>query len=439
MVPGHGCDQLDVDMSHESSLDHARSLDQQDPLGEFRGRFMISDPSLIYLDGNSLGRLPLDSARSLDLVVRQQWGDRLVRSWNEGWYQQSARLGKKIAQIIGAHPEEVVLSDSTSVNLYKLAYGALKMQSGREEIVSDDMNFPSDLYVLQGLVKQFGNRHMLRLLKSADGISSDMTGLLRMINRKTALVSLSHVAFKSAYLYDMGKVTELAHMHGALVLWDLSHSVGAVPIGLKKAHADLAIGCTYKYLNGGPGSPAFLYVRRDLQERLESPIQGWFGEKNPFEFKLNYRPSEGIRKYLAGTPPVLSVSGLDPALDMVLEAGIAAIRKKSMAQTAYLIGLAASWLYRHGFRLGSPELPDRRGSHVSLKHAEAYRIGKALQDAAVGEYVVIPDFREPNNLRFGISPLYTSYEEIWLAMDQLRHILESKAYEHYPRSRDTVT
>jgi kynureninase len=301
------------------------------------------------------------------------------------------------------------------------------------------MNFPSDLYVLQGLVRQFGDRHTLRLLKSSDGVSSDMTELLRMINRHTALVTLSHVAFKSAYLYDMEKVTELSHIHGTMVLWDLSHSVGVVPVSLKKANADLAIGCTYKFLNGGPGSPAFLYVRKDLQEKLDNPIQGWFGEKNPFEFKLKYRPADGIRKYLTGTPPVLSVSGLEPALDMVLDAGINAIREKSMAQSGYLIGLATEWLLKEGFRLGSPEFSEKRGSHVSLKHAEAYRICRALIDPGVGDHVVIPDFREPNNIRLGIAPLYTSFTDIYRAVDQLRLIITKKTYERYPRTRDAVT
>ncbi len=426
-------------MSKQHSLSNARDLDQKDPLKGFRERFVISDPSVIYLDGNSLGRLPLETIDYLDAAIREQWGDRLIRSWNEGWYQKSMRLGKKIAQIIGAHPEEVIVSDSTSVNLYKLGYGALKLMEGRREILSDDMNFPSDLYVLQGLVKQFGDRHTLRLLKSTDGVSSDLTELLRMISRQTALVTLSHVTFKSSYLYDMEKVTELAHMHGALVLWDLSHSVGAVPVSLKKANADLAIGCTYKYLNGGPGSPAFLYVRKDLQEKLENPIQGWFGEKNPFEFKLNYRTPDGIRKYLTGTPPVLSVSGLEPALDMVLEAGIETIRRKSMAQSEYLIELASAWLFKYGFRLGSPEFNEKRGSHVSLKHAEAFRICKALLDPKVGEHVVIPDFREPNNIRLGITPLYTSYEEIFSALEQVRLIIDQKLYERYPQTRDAVT
>lgn len=426
-------------MSEPYSRSYAVELDNQDALKAYRDQFVLKDKSLIYLDGNSLGRLPSKTVEYMEMAIREQWGDRLIRSWNEGWYHQSVRLGKKIAQIIGARPDEVIVSDSTSVNLYKLGYGALKIKEGKSEIISDDMNFPSNLYVLQGLVKQFGNIHTLRLLKSSDGISSDMTELVRMVKRKTALVSLSHVAYKSAYMYDMERVTELAHMHGALVLWDLSHSVGAVPVSLKRANADLAIGSTYKYLNGGPGSPAFLYVRKDLQEKIENPIQGWFGDKNPFEFKLHYRQSDGIRKYLTGTPPVISVSGLEPSLDMILDAGIGTIRQKSVAQSDYLISLARQWLVNEGVRLGSPEYSEKRGSHISLKHAEAYRICKAMIDPEVGERVVIPDFREPNNIRFGITPLYTTFEEIFNAMDQLRYIMEHKIYERYPRARDMVT
>jgi kynureninase len=301
------------------------------------------------------------------------------------------------------------------------------------------MNFPSDLYILQGLVKQFGEGYTLRLLKSPDGISSDMTELLRMVNHNTALISLSHVAFKSAYMYDMERVTELAHLHNTLVLWDLSHSVGAVPVSLNTANVDLAVGCTYKYLNGGPGSPAFLYVKRELQEQLENPIQGWFGERNPFEFHLHYREPEGIRKFLAGTPPVISLSGLEPALDMILEAGIVAIRQKSVAQSEYLLSLVKPWISGSGLRVGSPELIEKRGSHISLKHAEAYRICKALNDPGLGTCVVIPDFREPNNIRLGISPLYTSYEDIYNAMMQLREIISRKFYKDYTPIRDVVT
>lgn len=426
-------------MGSELSLSHARELDQLDLLKAYRELFVISDPSLIYLDGNSLGRLPVKTVDYMGSSIKEQWGNRLVRSWNEGWYQQSLRLGKKIAQIIGARPDEVIISDSTSVNLYKLAYGALRIMEGKREIISDDMNFPTDLYVLQGLIRQFGDMHTLRLLKSPDGIFSDMTELVRMIKRQTALVTLSHVTFKSAFQYDLERVTELAHMQGAMILWDLSHSVGVVPISLRRANVDLAIGSTYKFLNGGPGSPAFLYIRKDLQDRMENPIQGWFGDRAPFEFKLHYRPAEGIRRFLTGTPPVISVSGLEPAIDMILDAGIGAIRKKSLAQGAYLISLAKEWLFPHGFRLGSPEVGEKRGSHVTLKHAEGYRICRALIDPSVGEYVVMPDFREPNNIRFGISPLYTTYEEIHRAMQQLKHIMENALYKKYPRRRELVT
>jgi kynureninase len=426
-------------MSELFTLSHARELDQLDLLKPYRELFLITDPSVIYMDGNSLGRLPIKTIRYVEHAVREQWGDRLIRSWNEGWYMQSIRIGKKIAQIIGARPDEVIVSDSTSVNLYKLAYGALRIMEGRTEILSDDMNFPTDLYILQGLIKHFGNIHTLRLLKSPDSIFSDMTELVRMIKRQTALVTLSHVTFKSAFQYDLERVTELAHMQGAMVLWDLSHSVGVVPISLRKANVDLAIGSTYKFVNGGPGSPAFLYIRKDLQERMENPIQGWFGDKDPFEFNMHYRPAEGIRKFLTGTPPVISVSGLEPAIDMILDAGIGSIRKKSVAQGTYLISLAKEWLFPLGFRLGSPDVDEKRGSHVTLKHAEGYRICRALIDPAIGGQVVLPDFREPNNIRFGIAPLSTTYEEIFTAMQQLRAIMEEGLYKKYPKRKEMVT
>jgi len=426
-------------MKPPGTLEHARELDLSDPLARFRQEFVVRDPKLIYLDGNSLGRLPVKAAEAIERTVREQWGGQLIRGWNQGWYTQSARLGAMIAGIIGAQPDEVIVSDSTSVVLYKLAYGALRFMEGRTEIISDDLNFPSDLYILQGLIRQLGGQHELKLVKSPDGISADMSSLARMISRRTALVTLSHVTYKSAYLYDMKQVTDLAHEHGALILWDLSHSAGVVPVQLEQSGADLAVGCTYKYLNGGPGSPAFLYVRRALQERLDNPIQGWFGEQNPFEFQVQFRISEGIRKFLTGTPPVVSAAGLSPALSMILDAGVGPVREKSMAQTGYASSLAQQWLYEEGMRTGSPERPEQRGSHITLKHPEAYRISKALGDPAAGDFVVIPDFREPDNLRFGFSPLYTSYQEIYHAMRKVKDILTGKLYLNYPLSRDPVT
>ncbi len=439
MVHGSECCQASITMSNPYTLEYARALDRDDPLGTFRDKFVIADPSMVYLDGNSLGRLPLRTLNSMEHTIREQWGEKLIRSWNEGWYTQSTRLGKKIAHIIGARPDEVIVSDSTSVNLYKLAYGALRAREGKTELISDDMNFPSDLYILQGLVRQFGDRYKLRLLKSPDGISSDMTELVRMLNHNTALISLSHVAFKSAYMYDMERVTELARLHDTLVLWDLSHSAGVVPVNLNKANVDLAVGCTYKYLNGGPGSPAFLYVKRELQEQIENPIQGWFGESKPFDFHLHYRKGEGIRKFLAGTPPVISLAGLGPALDMILEAGVDPIRQKSVALSEYLLSLVKPWITGSGIRVGSPELIEKRGSHISLKHAEAYRICRALNDPGLGGGVVIPDFREPNNIRIGISPLYTSYEDIFKAVTQLKEIIRKKFYKDYSLDREQVT
>ncbi len=426
-------------MEKHPTLEQARTLDRDDPLAPFRERFVINDPSLIYLDGNSLGRLPKLAGDDMERAIREQWGEKLIRSWNEHWYTQSEHLGKKIARIIGAQPDEVIISDSTSVNLYKLAFGALKLMEGRTEIISDDMNFPSDLYIIQGLIKQLGAEHSLSLLKSPDGISSDLSELGKMFNKNTALITLSHVAYKSSYLYDMEHVSELAHQNGTLVLWDLSHSAGVVPVNLNEAGADLAVGCTYKYLNGGPGSPAFLFVRRELQEQLENPIQGWFGERNPFEFELNYREPTGIRKFLTGTPPVISQSGLESALDIILDAGMEAIRQKSVAQSEYLLSLVRKNLSGMGIREGSPELSERRGSHISLQHEEANRICKALLDPDVGDGAVIPDFREPNNIRLGISPLYTTYEEIYRALIQLKEIISQGLYENYPQTREGVT
>lgn len=426
-------------MAEPFTIEHAREMDRQDPLVSFRKDFVLEDPGTVYLDGNSLGCMPRKSAEYLDDVIREQWGKKLIRSWNDHWYDLPERLGEKIARIIGARPDEVIVSDSTSVNLFKLAFGALKAKEGRTGIISDEMNFPTDLYILQGLIKQLGGNHILQLLKSPDGISPDIDELQLMVHADTALLSFSHVAYKSSYLYDMKRVTELAHQHGALVLWDLSHSAGVVPVDLNASGVDLAVGCTYKYLNGGPGSPAFLYVKKELQELLLNPIQGWFGEQDPFEFNLHYRESEGIRKFLTGTPPVISLSALEPALDMILEAGIGSIRKKSVALSEYLLSLARHYLLNEGVSMGSPELIEKRGSHISLKHPEGYRICKALADPGVGDGTVIPDFREPDNIRLGISPLYTKFEDIFRAMIQLKEIISGQLYERYPQTRDKVT
>lgn len=419
--------------------EYAIARDENDPLKQFRTRFVNPDPELLYLDGNSLGMLPADTARHMDQVINNEWGKGLIRSWNTGWYERSAELAAQLAPLIGAQPDEVMIADSTSVNLFKLAYAALHHQQGRKGIVSDQLNFPSDIYVLQGLVELFGNRHKLRLAQSADEMSVTMEELEKHLSDDTALLTLSYVVFKSAFMYDMKAVTALAHEKGAMVLWDLSHAAGAVPVHLNESNADLAIGCTYKYLNGGPGAPAFLYVRKDLQEKLKSPIQGWFGQQNPFAFNMEYQPATGIYRFLAGTPPLLSVSALEPALQLMNEAGIQNLRRKSILQTNYLISLAEEYLVPLGFALASPKDKEQRGSHVSIRHPEAYRICKALIDPHTGQKVVIPDFRDPDNIRLGVAPLYNTFLDIFEAVMELKLIVEQELYNKFPLTRETVT
>jgi kynureninase len=417
------------------TLSQAQALDAADPLAHFRERFVIDDPDLIYLDGNSLGRLPQGTAERLQRLVRQEWGGRLIRSWNEGWYELPEKVGAKIAQLLGAQADEVIIADSTSVNLFKLALSAVQSQDGRTKIVTDDLNFPSDLYILQSVARLAGPEYEVMRVKSADGLHGPVAGLAEAVDEQTALVSLTQTAFKSGYTYDLAAITEMAHLAGALVLWDLSHTVGAVPISLNEAGVDLAVGCTYKYLNGGPGSPAFLYVRKDLQGRLANPISGWMGQEKPFDFDLDYRPTAGMRRFLSGTPSVLGLAAIDAGLDLVLEAGIEKIRAKSVQQTSFFIELFDTFLAPFGFHLNSPRDPNWRGSHITLGHEEGWRIDQAL----IEEMNVLPDFRRPNNIRFGIAPLYNTFGELYTAVTRLVTVVEERLYEKYSRETDTVT
>ena len=422
-------------MNFNPSRDFARKLDTQDELASFRSQFVIPDPDLIYLNGNSLGRLPKAAAERVSAAATE-WGSDLIRGWNKGWWDSPARLGEKIARLVGAGPGQVIVSDSTSLNLYKLVMAALALHPQRRRIVTDTLNFPSDLYVLQGCARLLGGRHeIVRIESPDDDVTPDLDALASAVDKNTALVSLSHVTFKSGYLYEMAAVTEMAHRKGALVLWDLCHSVGALPIELDACNADFAIGCTYKYLNGGPGSPAFLYVRHDLQEQVTSPIWGWWGQKSPFAFDLDYTPAPGVNRFLAGSQPILSMLALEAALDPLLEAGVERIRCKSVLLTDYMIYLADAILAPLGFTLGSPRASDRRGSHVSIRHPEGYRINRALID----EMNVIPDFREPDNLRLGLAPLYMSFADVWEAVDRIRQLVEEKRYLKYPTERLKVT
>ncbi len=422
-------------MNLPTDVETARLLDAQDPLAAFRSRFVIADPDLIYLDGNSLGRLPKAAVELAADLVGRQWGKELIRSWNTGWWQAPERIGAKIARLIGAQPDEVIVADSTSINLFKLVVAALRYQKGRTRILTDTFNFPSDLYILQGAIDLLGNQHHLELAPSADGIHGPEADLVQRLDERTALLTLSHTVFKSGFVYDMAGMTAAAHAAGALALWDLSHSAGAVPVDLNGAGVDLAIGCTYKYLNGGPGAPAFLYVRRDLQERLGNPLSGWWGQRRPFDFGLEYQPAAGLRHFLTGTLPIVSLALIEPGVDLLLEAGMEALRAKSVAQTEYLIDLWQAVLAPLGFTLNSPRDAGRRGSHVSLGHVEGMRIDLAL----INDMQVLPDFRSPDNIRLGIAPIYTSFVDIHSAVMRLRQIVVDRLYEKYPAEPPEVT
>lgn len=413
--------------------DRAAALDRADPLAGHRERYVHTDPDLIYLDGNSLGRLPSAALGIVDHVMRNQWGDRLIRAWNDGWWDLQIRLGDKLATILGARPGEVVISDSTSVNLYKLAHAAVaSMPQERDLIVTDDLNFPSDVYILSSVADQTA-RHLE--VVASDGVDGPIAALAGRLDERVALLSLSHTVFQSGYTYDLAEMSRMARGAGALTLWDCSHSVGAVPIDLEAAGVDLAVGCTYKHLNGGPGAPAFLYVRKELQETLTNPVAGWWSHDTPFALELDYRPAEGIRRFHAGTMPILSLAAIEAGIDDVAAATVETIREKSVALSGFLIEQFERHLAPLGFELASPSEPARRGSHVSMRHEHAWPIDVAL----IEEAKVIPDFRAPDTIRLGLSPLYNSFIDVHTAVQRTVRVVTGRIYEEFAGFVSNVT
>jgi kynureninase len=404
------------------SRDDCAALDRRDPLARYRDQFLLPR-GIIYLDGNSLGALPRAAPETLSAVLREEWGEGLIRSWNRaGWIAAPERLGDRLAPLIGASAGEVVVTDSTSVNLFKLVVGALRLRPGRRLVISEAGNFPTDLYVAQGAIEVLGRGHELRLVEAGEVEAA--------LSDEVALVMLSHVDFKTAAVHDMAAVTAAAHRAGALMLWDLAHSAGALAVELGRAGADLAVGCGYKFLNGGPGAPAFLYVAKRLQAELEPVLTGWMGHARPFDFATDYVPAPGIRRNLCGTPPILSLAALEAALDLWRDVDLAAVRRKSMAMGELFIGLVEERCRGLGFALASPRDGSARGSQVSFRHAQGYAITQAL--IARG---VIGDFRTPDLLRFGFAPLYTRYVDLWDAVDALAEIMASGAWDR-PEFRD---
>ena len=386
-------------------LDRARSLDAADPLSWARDRFVAEDDVVAYLDGNSLGR-PLRTTAEALTQLTATWSSRLIRAWDEGWMDAPTELGDLLGRVtLGAAPGQTVVADSTTVLLYKLVRAAVAARPGRTEVVADTENFPTDRFVLEGVAAECGlTIRWIEPDPSAGVTAEDVRSLL---SERTALVLLSHVAYKSAYIADLPGITAAAHDAGALVLWDLCHSVGALDLRLDEAGVDLAVGCTYKYLNGGPGAPAFAYVNAAVQHEIRQPIQGWMGAADPFAMGPSYAGASGVRQLVSGTPPIVAMAPMREMLGLVDEAGMPAIREKSRALTAFAVELYDDLLAPHGVELLSPRDPDVRGSHISIGHPSFGTLVHALW-----QHGVIPDFRPPQGLRLGLSPLSTSFEEL---------------------------
>jgi kynureninase len=388
-----------------------------DPLAPYRDRFVGADSPLVYFDGNSLGRPLKVTGPRLARFVEEEWGGRLIRGWDERWFDLPRTIGDELGRVVlGAGPGQAAIGDSTTVLLYKMMRAAVAARPGRTEIVIDRDNFPTDRYVADGVARECGLTLRWIDVDPATGVTAEL--LADAVGEQTALVVVSHVAYRSAWLADLPELTRIAHDAGALVLWDLCHSVGSVPLQLDDHGVDIAVGCTYKYLNGGPGAPAFCYVARRHLDTLTQPIQGWMGAVDPFLMGPSYAPAEGIRRFLSGTPPIVGMLALQDMLALIDEVGMPAVREKSVALTSYALELADS-LADRGVVVASPRDPERRGGHVTLNHPLMREV-----TAALWERDVIPDYRDPGGLRIGLSPLSTSFEEVGRGMEMVRDALD---------------
>lgn len=428
-------------MSTSTQLDRGslQAKDATDPLASFRDRFSLPE-GLIYLDGNSLGPLPIGAAERAAEVINDEWAQGLIRSWNTaGWFDLPTRLGDKLSKLIGGNDGETVVTDTTSLNLFKALASAVRIQQQdaptRRVIVTERDNFPTDIYIAEGISDflnsvnaEIGAHYEIRL------IDEDLS-LEQALDDSVAVLSLSHVNYRTGAMWDMGAVTDAAHKAGALVVWDLAHAAGAVPVDLNNANADYAVGCTYKYLNGGPGSPAFIWVNARHQARFWQPLTGWWSHASPFEMEDSYTAANDVRRFLCGTQPITSMAMIECGLDVALEADIEAVRAKSLALADLFIALVRQRCGGFGLELVTPENHAGRGSHVSFRHPEGYAIIQALTARGV-----IGDYREPEVLRFGLTPLYLSFTDIWDAVEILREILETRGWDVPAyRTRHAVT
>lgn len=411
----HPLDRTSAPSADFALADAIATLDAADPLAAYRERFALPE-GVTYLDGNSLGALPRVTLARVQEVMHAEWGTGLIRSWNSAdWIGAPQRVGGKIARLIGAAAHEVVVADSTSVNLSKLIMAVLAANPSRSTVVAEPGNFPTDLYMIESAIATVGGGRRMQLV--------DRDQIAAQITEDTALVVLTHVHYKTADMYDMAALTAAAQAKGALVLWDLSHSVGAVPLALNACNADLAVGCGYKFLNGGPGAPAFLFVAERHHASLVSPLGGWMGHAQPFAFVDHYEPAPGIARFLCGTPPILSVAALECGVDLHLEVDMQLVAQKSRAMVALFTDLVQQRCALYGVSVVGPPASAPRGSHVSFRHSEGYAIMQALISRGV-----IGDFRAPDIMRFGITPLYLRFAEIAHAVDVLEDVLKTEAW-----------
>jgi kynureninase len=409
------------------SRDDCVARDRDDPLASFRDEFALPS-GVIYLDGNSLGALPKTAEARVHDAIKKDWGEGLIRSWNNaGWIDLPTKLGGKIAPLIGAGADEVIVADSTSVNLFKLLVAALRLRPDRRTILMEARDFPTDLYIAQGVAELMGDDFTCRIVPTNE--------IRNALDDTVAVLALTHVNFKTGAMHDMADLTQQAHAVGALTIWDLCHTAGAVPIDLGGAKADFALGCTYKYLNGGPGAPAFAYIPTAQQSTFHQPLTGWMGHAQPFSFVDNYEPAGNIKRFLSGTPNVLSMVALDASLDIWSRVDLDRLRTKSIELGDLFIAMVEARCAGHGFTLASPRDGQSRGSQVSFMHEEGYAIMQAL--IARG---VIGDFRAPDIVRFGFTPLYTRYVDVWQAAEILYDIMETRAWDTPAfRTRAAVT
>ncbi|MFN8148955.1 MAG: kynureninase [Candidatus Nanopelagicales bacterium] len=403
--------------------DRAAALDAQDPLAPFRSRFAIADDGVVYLDGNSLGRLPAATPQRLDQVVREQWGERLIRSWSEGWMDLPLQVGDRLGTaLLGARPGETVVCDTVTVNTYKALHAAMALRPERGTIVAHRGEFPTDRYVARAVANARGGRvWWIGEADEVDPAPASAQLVADGLDDDVAVVLLSVVDYRSAALADVEGITRVVHEAGAVVVWDCSHAVGSVRLRLHDLDADLAIGCTYKYVNGGPGAPAFVWAHERHHDDLVNPVPGWMGHADPFAMGPAYAPAAGVRRFMTGTPSAVALAAVDEGVALLAEAGMDAVRAKSLLLTAYAVELHDAWLAPLGVELASPHDPEQRGSHITLRHPDA----RALTDALVARGVV-PDFRNPDGIRVGLAPLYTTFTEVHDGLAALRDLLVAR-------------